>query len=181
MGKKQKKEQKARKMLLMGLDNAGKTSLYLILSKNANLLSYYSVKPTKGLSIQTLNEGTDQYSIWDFGGQMQFRKDYLDNIDEYLKEADKIIYVIDIQDRTRYEESLEYLNQIVDAIKKKNVLIPFSIFLHKFDKGLEDDDNFKPERLNANLINKISNIMASFYFEVFKTTILTLFQKTKWI
>ena len=39
------------KILVLGLDNSGKTSIVLALKGNENLLSYYSLKPTKGIQI----------------------------------------------------------------------------------------------------------------------------------
>jgi len=179
MGKKKERDQKFKKILLMGLDNAGKTSLYLILSKNANLLAYYSLRPTKGLDIKTLNDGNDEFSIWDFGGQKEFRQQYLVDMNNYLKDVNKIIYVIDVQDTSRYDEALSYLQDIVDNTRKRNLIIPFSIFLHKFDKGLEKDVKFSEDTIKVNLIDKLAQILTGFYFDVFKTTILTLFQKTK--
>jgi small GTP-binding protein len=179
MGKKQKKEQEGKKILLMGLDDAGKTSLYLILSKNANLLAYYSLRPTRGLDIKTIDDGKERYAIWDFGGQAEFRKQYLETMDENLKEVDKIIYVFDIQNIDRYDESIGYLEKIVDALKVRKIKVPFSIFFHKFDKDLEDKENFKMEVLKERLIDKIASILADFYFEIFKTTIFTLFSKVK--
>jgi small GTP-binding protein len=178
MGKKEKKEEKFKKILLLGLDNAGKSSIYLMLSKNANLLSYCSLHPTKGMDIQTLDDGGDHYSIFDFGGQEEYRHQYLENMQEYLKDADKIIYVIDVQDVYRYQESLDYLRDI-STYMKENQNLAFSIFLHKFDKNLDGNAQFSDEAIKEKLIDKIDEILGDIYYEVFKTTILTLFQKTK--
>jgi len=43
---------KPTKILIMGLDNSGKTSILMSLRENTNLLSYFSLKPTKGLSVE---------------------------------------------------------------------------------------------------------------------------------
>jgi len=164
----------------MGLDDAGKTSLYLILSKNANLLNYTKLRPTSGREIYPpIVDGTDLYSIWDFGGQLEFRKKYLESMDENLKDVDKIIYVIDIQAIQRYDESLTYLEAIVEAMNMRKIKVPISIFLHKFDKELEEKADYKMDVLKERLIDKISTLLADFYFEIFKTTIYTLFNKVK--
>ena len=45
------KNKNVAKILIMGLDNSGKTSILLSLQKKVNLLTYYSLKPTKGINI----------------------------------------------------------------------------------------------------------------------------------
>ena len=40
------------KILIMGLDNSGKTSILISLSKDSNILSYCSIKPTIGCDIR---------------------------------------------------------------------------------------------------------------------------------
>ena len=40
------------KILIMGLDNSGKTSILLSLRKDTNLLSYCALKPTLGIDIK---------------------------------------------------------------------------------------------------------------------------------
>src|SRR5271157_4804663 len=180
MGKKSKEKQESKKILLMGLDDAGKTSLYLILSKNANLLNYTKLRPTSGREIYPpIADGNDLYAIWDLGGQEQFRRQHLEAMDENLKDIDKIIYVIDIQAIPRYDESLTYLEAIVEALNTRKIKVPISIFFHKFDKELEDKEDYKMDVLKERLIDKISTLLADFYFEIFKTTIFTLFSKVK--
>jgi small GTP-binding protein len=181
MGKKEKKEDKIKKILLLGLDNAGKSSIYLMLSKNANLLSYCSLHPTQGLDIKTLDDAGDSYSIWDFGGQAEYRAQYLEKMQEHLTGVDKIIYVIDVQDVSRYGESLAYLQDITNYIKQEKQNFVFSIFLHKFDKNLDGNAQFRDEAIKENLVDKIDEILGDVYHEIFKTTIFTLFQKTKMV
>jgi len=173
-----KKLRNIKKIVLIGLDNSGKTSILLSLTKNTNLLSYYSLKPTAGLSIVNYNDDSGAtFNIWDFGGQERYRKDYSQKLDEYLG-ADKIIYVIDIQDTQRYDLALSYLKEVVEATQWKNKRNEFSIFLHKFDPGLEQQENFTDESIQRNLLDKIQEIFPpDYHFDVFKTTIYTVFQK----
>ena len=166
------------KILLLGLDNAGKTSILLSLRKNTNLLSYIALKPTAGLNIVNLEEGDKIYNIWDFGGQERYRKEYLKNLKKYFDQVDKIIFVIDVQDIDRYELALEYIKDIVEYIKNKGIKVDFSVFFHKFDPNLEKLDQFTEKVISTKLISKIKNIMPSkFNYKIFKTTIFTVFQK----
>jgi len=170
-------KQSIKKIILVGLDNSGKTSILLSLTRNSNLLSYYSLKPTAGLNIVNYNDSDTVFNIWDFGGQEQYRKEYMKKFDQYL-DADKIIFVIDIQDTERYNLALNYLSEIVNLLQQKNLRIDFSIFLHKFDPSLERQVNFSDERIQNTLISKIQKIFPPNYpIEVFKTTIYTVFQK----
>jgi len=167
-----------KKIVLLGLDNCGKTSILLSLTRNTNLLSFYSLKPTAGVSIVNYSDSEGPtFNIWDLGGQEKYRQEYLSKLDQYL-EADKIIFVIDIQDYERYDLALSYLNEIVKAIQEKKKPIDLSIFLHKFDPGLEQQANFTDESIRMNLLDRIQEIFpADYQYEIFKTTIYTVFQK----
>ena len=79
------------KILVMGLDNGGKTSIVLNLIGKTNLLDYISVNPTLGADIIQHEINDSRYSIWELGGQKVYRDEYLDNFEEYLKEAYKIV------------------------------------------------------------------------------------------
>ena len=168
----------SKKILLMGLDNSGKTSIVLSLRRNTNLLSYYSLKPTRGLDIVKFEDHGVNFSIWDFGGQAQYRQEYLQQIDEHTKGIDKFIFVIDVQDTKRYDLALQYLEKIIEVLKKNEEVVDFSVFLHKFDPGLENLDNFDDNALSSKLIPELERIIPpTFSFQVFKTTIFTVFQK----
>ena len=91
----------AKKIVLMGLDNSGKTSIVLCLKGVKNLSSFSTIKPTRGFEINKFNSLGSEFRIWDFGGQEIFREDYLKNFKNHIKGANKLIYVIDIQDRDR--------------------------------------------------------------------------------
>ena len=57
------------KILIMGLTNAGKTSIVLSMKNEVNLMNYLSLKPTKGYQISELEGEEARYYIWDLGGQ----------------------------------------------------------------------------------------------------------------
>ena len=182
MGKKKRSTKKSKedgkKIIMMGLDNAGKTSIYLSLTEKANLLTYCSVKPTRGLDVKTIIRSDSKYSIWDFGGQKQFRAEYIPKLPEYLEGSSKIIYVIDIQDQKRYADALEYLEIIISEIKKLKTALKISVFLHKYDKEIEDLPEYAPERIEEKLVSKIEDIVGpDLSYGIFRTSIYTLFHK----
>lgn len=169
--------QRGLKILIVGLDNSGKTSILLSLTRNTNLLSFYSLKPTVGAQIVNIVEGDTKYNIWELGGQEQYRKDYLKDIDKYFHETDRFIFVFDIQDTPRFDSALEYLKSIVNLIPANLKLAEFSIFLHKYDPHLELQSPFSKTVVVA-LIAKIKKIVLPKYnVKLYKTSIYTVFKK----
>ena len=136
--KKMESKKKNVKYLLMGLDNAGKTSILLSLDKNTNLMRFYSINPTRGYQIKNVENIANVISIWDFGGQEQFRMEHLKNFNKFIPHTDKLIYVIDVQDVVRYDEALDFLKEIIDKLKEVNHIISVSVFFHKYDPGIEE-------------------------------------------
>jgi GTPase SAR1 family protein len=118
------------------------------------------------------------FSIWDFGGQSTFRDELFINFRSSIKETDKIIFVIDIQDQERYETSLEYLTKLNSLIQKHHIVVELSIFLHKYDPDLESITKKINEETIEKLINKIRDkIPSDIPYKIFKTSIYTVFQK----
>jgi GTPase SAR1 family protein len=141
-------------------------------------MDFCSLKPTSSYNIQTFDERGVKFSLWDFGGQEKFRKEYLENLDEYLAETDKIIFVVDIQDSKRYDLALTYLKQIINYVIKNELDINFSIFLHKFDPNLEKKPDFQEKKLSTTLYDQLKKIIPpDFAYHIFKTSIYTVFQK----
>ena len=149
-------EQKINKILIMGLDNSGKTSIILSLRKNTNLLSFFGLKPTQGLNVENFEVDDQIFNIWDFGGQEKYRNEYIEKWEKYSKDIDRIIYVIDVQDKDRYELSLQYLEYIIESLNKDKIKPDFSIFIHKLDPNVRDSDEFSHKNINSSLIDKIN-------------------------
>ncbi|TFG19535.1 MAG: hypothetical protein EU533_06725 [Promethearchaeota archaeon] len=166
------------KYLLMGLDNAGKTSILLSLDKNTNLMRFYSINPTRGYQIKNVENIANIISIWDFGGQAQFRSEHLQNFNRFLPQTDKLIFVIDVQDIPRYEEAIEFLNQIIHKIQEQNHTLSISIFFHKYDPGIEETLPSLIVEEIPKLEQKVREIIPKdFNLEFFTTTIFTVFHK----
>ncbi|NVM30732.1 MAG: 50S ribosome-binding GTPase [Candidatus Helarchaeota archaeon] len=168
------------KLLIMGLDNAGKTSIILSLTKKANLLSFCSVTPTQGLNIVNIDENPHmKFNIWDFGGQQAFREEYIQKLAEgkYLQGVDRMIFVIDAQDPERYDLALRYLEKILKILQDLQQKLDFSIFIHKCDPSLDMEHSFH-NRIKYELINKIKKTIPSgFKYKIFKTSVYTVFKK----
>lgn len=167
------------KILVMGLDNSGKTSIVACLRGIKNLAAFSHIKPTRGQDVQNFEVLNSNYTIWDFGGQRAYRDDYFQDIDSILKDTNKIIYVIDLQDVSRYDEALEYMNRVIYSMDDRQK-IDFTIFLHKFDPDLVFNEELNEEIIN-NLIKKIKGmtpLSLSPTFAICKTSIYAIFEST---
>ena len=170
-----------KKFVLMGLDNSGKSSIILCLMGVKNLHAFSKLKPTINRHIWPKFDMADtEFTIWDFGGQEQYREEYLANFEENFKQTDKFIFVIDVQDIERYDIALDYLNHIIQLFHKNEFKVDFSIFLHKYDPDLHDFmPEFSEDNINV-LISKIDKVIdKNLDYNLFKTTIFTTFRKLK--
>ncbi len=170
-----------RKIVLIGLDNCGKTSIVLSLKGDRNLLSYYSLKPTPGLKIEEILTGNTQFHIWELGGQETYIKKYLEDFNQYTENVDKLIFMVDIQDVKRYGEALVYFEDVIKRFRDNKSFPEISLFLHKFDPNLEENpgEDYTDKVLNERIVSKVAQILGTdFPMSVFKTTIYTIFRKT---
>jgi small GTP-binding protein len=172
----------ARVILLVGLDNSGKTSIAYSLRGTRNLPTFCKTKPTVGRNIVSIIAYDSEYKIWDLGGQEAYRMEYLKKMETYFEGFNKLIFVFDVQDVDRYKLALDYYNDIINLLKdtKNKSDFEISIFLHKFDPDLAE---IRPD-INNDIINdlkeKIKKIIdkTEFFYQIFKTSIYCLFDKT---
>jgi GTPase SAR1 family protein len=168
------------KIIIMGLDNSGKSSILLSFREDTNLLSYFSLNPTKGVNIETVTTPQSNMVIWEFGGQKQYREDHIKNLHKYLKDVDRVIFVIDIQDFDRYELALDYFRDIITFLDKFNIGVDFTVYFHKFDPNLTKQEKFADldKNITPKLIEKIEKIIPPQYnCSFYKTSIYTVFEK----
>ncbi|XP_063976484.1 ADP-ribosylation factor-like protein 2 isoform X1 [Diachasmimorpha longicaudata] len=94
--KKLKQKEKEMRILMLGLDNAGKTTiLKRIVGEPIDTIS-----PTVGFNIKTLEHQGCKLNIWDVGGQKSLRS-YWRN---YFESTDGLIWVVDSADKRRLED-----------------------------------------------------------------------------
>ncbi|XP_031585423.1 ADP-ribosylation factor-like protein 3 isoform X2 [Oreochromis aureus] len=117
---KQSPEQEVR-LLLLGLDNAGKTTVLKQLA--AEDVSH--ITPTQGFNIKSVQSTGFKLNVWDIGGQRKIRpywRNYFENTD---------IYVIDSSDRKRFEETSLELAELLE--EEKLATVPLLVFANKQD------------------------------------------------
>jgi len=99
------KEQEVR-VLLLGLDNAGKSTILCSLLKEP----FDNVGPTLGFDIRTVPwQHRARVNIWDVGGQETIRA-YWRN---YFEETDGLIWVVDAADISRLQVCAAQLRQVL--------------------------------------------------------------------
>ncbi|KAK8050415.1 ADP-ribosylation factor 4 [Apiospora phragmitis] len=96
---------KEMRILMLGLDNAGKTTIVKrIMNEDVN-----SVSPTLGFIIKTIEYEGYKLNIWDVGGQKTLRS-YWRN---YFEKTDALIWVVDATDRLRIQDCREELHGLL--------------------------------------------------------------------
>jgi len=121
--KKMKKDEKEARILMLGLDNAGKTTILKKMSQE----DISHIMPTQGFNIKSLVQDGFKLNVWDIGGQKTIRP-YWSN---YFESSDALIYVIDSSDRRRLEESGQELRELL--AEDKLAAIPLLVFANKQD------------------------------------------------
>jgi len=132
------------KIIIVGLDGAGKTSLLTILEKVYGFENKVKdLAPTLGIEYKCRSIFSKQFVFWDFGGQKEFRDRYLRN--EYYFHGTKLMYyLIDIQYELRFEQGARYLGDIVKIMKSELETEPCPILIcfHKSDLDMVHDPTF---------------------------------------
>jgi len=147
------------KVIISGLDNAGKTSILTALDKKYDFQKdIMELKPTIRVEYHKMNFLTTLVNFWDMGGQKIYREIYQKNQEVYFDGTDLLIYVIDIQDPNRFENSLEYLNSILQFFKDSDMKLPIIVTFHKYDPDLRNDETILTniEKLREMIFNKYS-------------------------
>ncbi|KAG5179462.1 ARL2, ARF-like ras superfamily GTPase [Tribonema minus] len=107
--KKVKEKEREVRLLILGLDNAGKTTIV----KKFNGEDITTISPTLGFNINTLEHKGFKLNVWDVGGQQTIRS-YWRN---YFEQTDGIIWVVDSADRARLQDCRRELHALLDQEK----------------------------------------------------------------
>lgn len=139
-----KKNEKEARILVLGLDNAGKTTILKALSEE----DISTIMPTQGFNIKALvsmpkfelnchlevanpsflqTQDGFKLNVWDIGGQKAIRP-YWKN---YFENTDGLVYVVDSSDEVRLKECTEELQSLLAEDNLKNV--PLLVFANKQD------------------------------------------------
>mmetsp|Transcript_36590 Transcript_36590/g.90059 ORF Transcript_36590/g.90059 Transcript_36590/m.90059 type:complete len:185 (+) Transcript_36590:199-753(+) len=107
--KKVRQKEREMRILMVGLDNAGKTTVV----KKFNGEDIDEISPTLGFNIKTMDYRGYKLNVWDVGGQKTLRS-YWRN---YFEATDGMIWVVDSADRRRLGDCLEELGNLLSQEK----------------------------------------------------------------
>ncbi|KAK2956249.1 putative ADP-ribosylation factor [Blattamonas nauphoetae] len=107
--RKLKLKEKEIRILLIGLDGAGKTTTL----KQLKGESTEGIASTKGFNIETFQLGEVKLNVWDIGGQSYIRP-YWRN---YFEETEGIVWVVDSTDHFRIQEGISELEKVLKTEK----------------------------------------------------------------
>ncbi|XP_061179785.1 E3 ubiquitin-protein ligase TRIM23-like [Saccostrea echinata] len=105
------------RVVILGLDEAGKTSILFKLKEN----EFITTIPTIGFNVETVEYKNVKFTIWDVGGQQKIRPLWK----HYFFNTQAVIFVVDSSNRERLAESFNELAKLVQEkeLKEASLLI----------------------------------------------------------
>ena len=120
-------------VLIIGLDNAGKTTVLERL-KNIFLktpeISAELIPPTIGMNLGKMEISGNKAIFWDLGGQQSLRSIW----DHYFQEADAVLFVLDAADPSRFAEARAALQNVISH-RELRPTVPLAVMANKQDVG----------------------------------------------
>ncbi len=163
--------QRKMKILFAGLDDSGKTSFLVSIDRKFSKL--IGLKPTRGADVSSIEALGATIFLWDLGGQKAYHEKYLNKAQIYLFEADLLFYFIDIRNKARFEESIEYLKNIKKALAQLEQATPIIFVLSKGDPDIIDSKEIKN---NLKVIkNELAKISLDKSPEIYITSVFQIF------
>jgi Arf/Sar family protein len=113
------KRESVPRVLILGLDNAGKTTILAKLSEGVGAAP--TEGPTQGFNLKQLCLGAAgrQANFCDLGGQRTLREFWSD----YYNNTDCLIFVVDSTDSRRIEEVQTTFKEVVEALPNVPILV----------------------------------------------------------
>eukprot|EP00906_Rhabdomonas_costata_P033878 RCo047707 len=121
--KKVKAKEQEMRLLMLGLDNAGKTTIL----KAFNNEDIATISPTLGFNIKSLEYKGYLLNVWDVGGQQTLRT-YWRN---YYEQTDGVVWVVDSHDLSRLSDCKAELHSLLQQEKLAGATL--LIFANKQD------------------------------------------------
>ena len=151
------------KIAIVGLDNAGKTSIIRTLNRTYSIGG--SIAPTKSVERTTFRLFGQEGSIWDFGGQIPYRENYLKNSDRYLSDIHYLYFVVDMQDPKRFPESVDFFSKIYEIIHNQYPPVIVSLLFHKSDPEIFEASEIPHhiQQLSLEFLTIVENSEVGFY------------------
>jgi len=129
---------KEKRILMLGLDAAGKTSI-------VNKLAFDEARttiPTIGFNCEQVQYKNICFTVWDIGGQDKIRRLW----NHYYNNTDALIFVVDSNDRYRIEEAKGELRRLLEEEQLRDIAV--LIYANKMDLPNSMTNNDVVEKLD---------------------------------
>jgi ADP-ribosylation factor 6 len=117
---------KQMRILMLGLDAAGKTTILYRLKLNND--SNVNTIPTVGFNVESVSYKNVKFNVWDVGGQDKIRPLWR----HYYTGTQGLIFVVDSADIDRLDEAKQELHKIINDREMKEAVI--LVFANKQDQ-----------------------------------------------
>merc|ERR1711934_403776 len=114
---------KEMRILMVGLDNAGKTTVLYKLK----LGEVVTTIPTIGFNVETVEYKNISFTVWDVGGQTKIRPLWR----HYFQNTQGLIFVEDSNDRDRIHETKDELHKMLNEDDLRDAVL--LVFVNKQD------------------------------------------------
>merc|ERR1712076_160972 len=111
------------RILMVGLDAAGKTTILYKLK----LGEVVTTIPTIGFNVETVDYKNISFTVWDVGGQDKIRPLWR----HYYQGTQGLIFVVDSNDRDRVEDAKEELDKMINEDEMRDAVL--LVFANKQD------------------------------------------------
>ncbi|XP_071952197.1 E3 ubiquitin-protein ligase TRIM23-like [Antedon mediterranea] len=111
------------RVVVLGLDNAGKTSILFKLKQN----EFIQTIPTIGFNVETVEYRNLNFTIWDVGGDPKLRPLWK----HYYLNTQAVIFVVDSCDSDRLEEAYDELASLMSEKQLRDAVV--LVFANKQD------------------------------------------------
>ncbi|POS85694.1 P-loop containing nucleoside triphosphate hydrolase [Erysiphe pulchra] len=158
---------KEMRLLMLGLDAAGKTTILYKLKLNQDVTTI----PTVGFNVETVTYKNVKFNVWDVGGQDKIRPLWR----HYFSGTQGLIFVVDSSDKARIDEARQELHRIINDREMKESLL--LVFANKQDIS----GAMKPQEVTDSL--KLASLKDKLWFVVpsCATTGEGLFEGLAWL
>ncbi len=176
------------KVVFLGIDNAGKTTILNILSKQYSYLD--QVVPTKAINRRQTELFGFQIVNWDVPGQERYREQAFKN-EQLFRNADVLIFVIDVQDIQRTQLSITFYEQVLKRLGDTLEIPQISVFIHKLDPNVQNQSDIianvkdiQRELTEVSIGFDVEFFLTTMYIEAtlligFSNTVIKVFAKRK--
>lgn len=133
--RKQKIKDSEARVLVLGLDNSGKTSII----RRWHHQDWTTISPTMGFEISTLRFQGHTLNLWDIGGQRSLRAFW----GNYFDKTNVVVWVVDCMSMERIQESYQELQE---KVIQQDRLTGVSLLILMNKTDLLEPDQIEPTR-----------------------------------